>query len=106
MQPWELGGLRRVRRWRRGHISHWECRHVALGQLPDGRWVVEHTDVKVGARAYQSPERAERAVTELMWQGDWVEVPAVYRANGQPAGEGWVRRGGTWVRSEDAPEQR
>lgn len=78
---------------------------MTLGELPDRRWVVEHSDVKIGSRAYRSPERAEQAATELMWQGDWVEVPAAYGANGQPVGEGWVRRGGGWVRSEDAPEQ-
>lgn len=98
IEVWNAEGFRRVQRWQSGHLSHWQCRHVTLGVLPDGRWVVDHTDVRIGARAYPSEARARQAVAELMARGGWSEVPAEFGADGQPTTSGWVRRGGTWFR--------
>jgi len=98
VQPWLLPGLQRIRRWQSGHTSGYGARHLTLGQTPDGRWIVEDTDVRRGSYAYRSRERAERELAELMWSGDWREVPAVIDAHGQAVG--WVRRGGTWTRDE------
>lgn len=108
VQPWLLSGLRRVRRWQRGHAAHYAVDYVTLGELPDGRWIAEHSDVKVQSRVYRSRPAAERRITELMWNGRWEEVPAEYDAAGKPVGDGWVRLGSAWVqaRSEDTPEDR
>ncbi|MEV0214309.1 hypothetical protein [Micromonospora sp. NPDC050695] len=103
--PWRLTGLQRVRRWQFGHSSGFGSRHVTLGHTADGRWLAEDSDTARGSRAYRTRERAERALAELMWDGEWHEAPAVLDANGQA--DGWVRCGGTWVRgSEDAAEDR
>ncbi|MCG5464244.1 hypothetical protein MED01_002409 [Micromonospora sp. MED01] len=98
VQPWLLTGLRRLRRWQQGHTSGSDSRHVTLGLMGDGRWLVEHTDIRVGSYAYRSRERAEQEAAKHMRDGDWHEVPAVLDANGQA--EGWVRRGNTWMRDE------
>lgn len=100
VQPWLLPGLRRLRRWQHGHSSGFGSRHITLGRMADGRWLVEDTDVRRGSHAYRSRERAEQAATELMWDGDWQEVPAVIDAHG--LADGWVRRGGTWMRGNPA----
>jgi len=98
IQPWLLPGLQRLRRWQHGRTSGAGSRHVTLGRTADGRWLAEDSDVARGSRAYRSRERAEHALTELMWDGDWQEVPAVLDHNGRA--EGWVRRGGAWMRAE------
>ncbi len=98
VEPWLLPGLQRVRRWQSGHTAGSDSRHITLGHTPDGRWVVEHTDIRVGSHAYRTRERAEQALTELMWDGDWHEVPAVIGANGKA--EGWTRRGNLWARDK------
>ncbi|MFI1194096.1 hypothetical protein ACH4T9_12675 [Micromonospora sp. NPDC020750] len=98
VEPWLLHGIRRHRRWQHGHTAHWASRHVTLGQLADGRWLVEHTDVTIGSRAYRSQERAQQEIGRLTADGEWTEVPAAYGADGKPIGEGWQRSGGNWVR--------
>ncbi|MEV5211314.1 hypothetical protein AB0K35_27960 [Micromonospora sp. NPDC053740] len=98
VQPWLLSGLRRVRRWQHGHTSGSDSRHVTLGLMADGRWLVEHTDIRVGSHAYRSRERAEQEAANHMRACDWQEVPAALDANGHA--EGWVRRGNTWMRDE------
>ncbi len=102
VQPWLLPGLHRVGRWQRGHVGHHATRHVTLGVLPDGRWVAEHTDLTVGSYAHPTREAAERQATEWMWEGEWHEVPAAYGADGQPHGEGWIRRGSQWIRDPNS----
>ncbi|WP_328344767.1 hypothetical protein [Micromonospora sp. NBC_00421] len=99
VQPWNLPGLQRVRRWQQGHTGHHAARHVALGELPDGRWIAEHADLTIGSYTHPTREAAEQQLTEWMWDGEWHEVPAAYKADGQPYGDGWVRRGSQWVRS-------
>ncbi len=96
VDPWLLTGLRRLRRWQSGHTAGFGARHLTLGQMADGRWLVEDTDIRRGSHAYRSRERAERELAERMWDGDWSEVPAVIDAHNQA--EGWVRRGNTWMR--------
>ncbi|MEU7978262.1 hypothetical protein AB0B63_06990 [Micromonospora sp. NPDC049081] len=100
VQPWLLPGLQRVARWQRGHTGHHAAAHVTLGQAGDGRWIAEHTDLNVGSYAHPTREQAERQITEWMWHGQWVEVPATYQADGTPHGHGWVRHGSQWVRDE------
>jgi len=102
VEPWLLPGLQRVRRWQSGHTSGYGARHLTLGHMADGRWLVEDTDVARGSHAYTRRDDAERQLTELMWDGDWQEVPAVLDARGQPVGGGWTRSGNTWIR--DKPE--
>lgn len=107
VQPWLLHCVRRIRRWRRGVISHWACAHVTVGQLPDGRWFVEHTGTGFGARAWPDEQRAHEAAEQLMRDGEeWQEVPAQYGLDGQPTEPGWVRRGGTWFRDTTTPVNR
>lgn len=96
IQPRHTPGIRRVRRWRKGHISHWACQHVTLAELADGRWLVEHATH--GARTYPDRAQAEAVATRMTNSSEWVEVPAAYGPDGQPVGPGWVRRGGTWQR--------
>ena len=95
---WMLPNLRRVQRWQFGAISHWRCRHVTLGTLPDGRWVVDHTDPRIGGHIYPNEQEARTAAGRLMADGEWFEIPANYGADGQPVGSDWVRRGGQWRR--------
>lgn len=97
-QPWNLEGLRRVRRWQRGHADHYAVDYATLGVLPDGRWVAEHSDTSIGTTVYGSREDAETRLTEWMWHGIWQEIPAAYGPDGKPIGEGWTRRGSRWVR--------
>ncbi len=96
VDPWLLTGLQRLRRWQYGHSSGFGSRHVILGRMADGRWLAEDSDTARGSHAYRSKERAERQLAELMWDGQWAEVPAVIDANGRA--EGWTRRGNTWMR--------
>ena len=98
VEVWQLPGLQRVQRWQSGAISHWQCKHVTLGVLPDGRWVVDHTDPRIGGRIYRAEDEARAAAGRLMADGDWIEIPANYNADGQPTTSGWVRRGGQWRR--------
>lgn len=100
VEPWLLTGLQRLRRWQLGHTSGFGARHLTLGRMADGRWLVEDTDVRRGSHAYRSRERAERQLAELMWDGEWQEVPAVLNAQGQPVGGGWTRSGNTWIRDQ------
>ncbi|WP_433460684.1 hypothetical protein [Micromonospora sp. CA-248212] len=100
VDPWLLTGLRRLRRWQHGHTAGYGARHLTLGQMGDGRWLVEDSDTARESRAYLSRERAERQLAELMWDGDWQEVPAVIDARG--SADGWVRRGGAWMRDDPA----
>lgn len=105
--PWLIGPIRRIQRWQYGHTSHWGSRHVTLGRLPDGRWMVEHSDVKIGARAYHDEQRARHAAGRLTARDGWREVPAAFDGSGQPTEPGWYRSGGTWLRrSEDAADDR
>lgn len=107
VQPWQMPGLRRIRRWQSGHASHHAARHVTLAALPDGRWLAEDSDVKQGSRVHRTRSGAEQRLTELMWDGDWQEVPAAYDSAGRPLDGGWVRLGSGWVRdprSEDAAD--
>lgn len=108
VEPWLLHQQRRVQRWQRGHVTHWACQYVTLAELPDGRWLVDHSDVKVGCRAYHSEARARQVVAEHTAGDGWREVPAAYNPDTTPVGDGWVRRGGTWWRdgaSEQAADQ-
>ncbi|MER7331650.1 MULTISPECIES: hypothetical protein [unclassified Micromonospora] len=104
IEPWLLHHVRRIQRWQYGHTTHWASRHVTIGLLADGRWMVEHTDVTVGCRAYRDEQRARDVAAELTAVGEWVEVPAAYDAAGQPVGDGWVRRGGSWWRDTTSQE--
>lgn len=107
VDAWLLPGLQRLRRWQCGHTAGYGSRHVTLGRMVDGRWLVEDSDIRVGSRAYRSRERAERQLTELMWDGEWTEVPAVLDGTGRPVDRGWIRRGNTWMRepSDDASDR-
>ncbi|MEU0078582.1 hypothetical protein ABZY58_11850 [Micromonospora tulbaghiae] len=98
VQPWLVQGLRRLQRWRRGHEQTHAAREVTLGRMPDGRWLVEVSDVRVPSLAYRTEEDARRRVTALTASGGWTEIPAVYDASARPVGEGWQRRGGQWYR--------
>lgn len=103
VQPWLVPGLRRIQRWRHGHITHHAMREVTLGRMPDGRWLVEHSDVKVGSYAYRSEQRARQRIAALTVGEGWLEAPAEYDAAGTPTSGGWRRAGGGWVR--DSPSQ-
>lgn len=108
VQPWLLGPVRRVQRWQFGSTTHWQSRHVTLGQLADGRWLVEHSDVRVDSRAYRREQRARQVAAELTAGDGWREVPAEFGGDGNPTSPGWYRSGGAWLRgdrSQDAPEQ-
>lgn len=96
--PWLIHGVRRVQRWRSGHVSHHACRHVTLGALTDGRWMVEHSDVRVGSRAYPDEQTAREVAKALLAEGEWRRVPAEYDDGGQPTEPGWRRSGGDWYR--------
>jgi hypothetical protein len=50
--------------------------------------------------AHRDQAGAERRLVELMWEGEWVEVPAAYDSAGQPLDGGWRRAGGGWVRED------
>lgn len=100
IEVWNATGFRRVQRWQTGHLSHWQCRHVTVGTLPDGRWVVDHTNTHIGARAYPTEARARQVADQMMAGGEWHEVPAEMDATGQPTTPGWVRRGGSWFREQ------
>lgn len=83
-------------------------RHVTLGRMPDGRWLVEHSDVRVPSLAYWDEQRARQRVADLTAGDRWVEVPVRFGPGHEPTDPGWRRAGGTWVRddrSEQAPEQ-
>lgn len=69
-------GVRRVQRWRHGLPAGWQCVHVAVGTLPDGRWFAERTGLGGGARAYATEVQARQVARQLMAErGDgWVEV--------------------------------
>lgn len=106
--PWQVQGLRRLQRWRHGHVSHHALREVTLGRMPDGRWLVEHSDVRVPSLAYRGEQRARQRVAELTAGDGWVEVPAELDAAGNPTSGGWRRAGGTWLRDpglEDTPDE-
>lgn len=96
--PWQVEGLRRLQRWRHGHIAHHALREVTLGRLPDRRWLVEHSDVRVPSLAYRGEDAARRRVADLTRGEGWVEVPAELDANGNPTSGKWRRSGGTWLR--------
>ncbi|MBQ1047840.1 hypothetical protein KBX50_05125 [Micromonospora sp. C51] len=96
IRVWEHPGAVRVQRWRSGHPTGSDCLHVAVGQLPDGRWFAER-----GTRARVYPhEQDARTVAERLkaGRGDWCEVPQI-GADARPVAPGWVRRGGSWVRA-------
>lgn len=71
-------GVRRVQRWRSGHPERWDCRHVTVGQLADGRWWTQITG-PTGApcRAYQTEAQARQVADQLMAHagGEWVDAP-------------------------------
>jgi hypothetical protein len=67
------------KRWRHDGIGPWDIQEVRVGELPDGRWYVEH----VGAVTRPSlafPDRTLALVgaAEAMSERPtgWVEVPA------------------------------
>lgn len=100
IEPWLLHHAHRIQRWQQGHTTHWASRHVILGRLPDGRWYVDHTDPTIGCRAYPSEQQARDTIRRITASGDWREVPANFGPDGKPIGEGWTRRGGSWVRDD------
>jgi hypothetical protein len=63
--------------WRHGHAASWQCVHVTVGVLPDGRWYAARTGRDSGARAYGLESQARQVAGQLMAQiGEgWVEVP-------------------------------
>lgn len=99
-------GLRRVEKWRHAHIGGWRSYSVELGQLPDdhpaGRWYTTTTQRAVNPDAWGWPDEhtARRHLAELKRaHNDWVEIPAAYTADRQPATPGpWVRSGASWRR--------
>lgn len=98
VEPWLLHHVRRLQRWQYGHTTHWAVRYITLGQLADGRWLVEHSDTTIGCWAYRSEERAQEEIRRHTAGREWREVPAAFGPDAKPIGDGWVRRGGSWAR--------
>lgn len=95
-----LHGVRRVARWHRADRNPHAELTVAVGQLPDGRWYVDLSGPNRQTRAYPGEGQAWDVARRLMANtSGWVEVPAAYDADGQPATPGpWEKIGSVWRR--------
>lgn len=97
----QLGGVIRVRRWRRGHPATSNCEYVTVGYLQDGpRWFVHHTGHAGRGDAWVCRDEAHafELAAQTIAGGGWVEVPAVYDANHEPVDRHrWRKVGGDWV---------
>ena len=87
-------GHQRVQRWRLDNVPYWRERFVVLGVLA-GRWYVAGDKVE----PFDTEQEARARAAELTAGEDWVECPANFDARNRPIPpEGWVQRGGYWVR--------
>jgi hypothetical protein len=99
-------GLRRVEKWRHSAVGGWQSYSIEIGRLPDrhpkGRWYTTTTQRATNPDAWAWPDEdsAQAHLAELKaTHDDWIEIPAAYDADMQPATPGpWVRSGSTWRR--------
>lgn len=89
-ETWDMHQLVVVRRWRSGLGGGHSERHVSLGHLPDGSWLVKDTRAQVarlfaGGTSQEARAAAQEHAAALMAGGVWEPTIATFEPGVLPA---------------------